>query len=124
MTLDDIRRLSLRDAGNWPLGVKAAALAALFLVIIAIGGALDWRDQYEALTKAQDEEVKLRDAYSTKKAKAVNLELYVQQLKEVVRESGINYLLLVFSFGDLRPEQAMRSMDLLVREVMPALRVG
>jgi len=88
MTLDDIRRLSLRDAGNWPLGVKAAALAALFLVIIAIGGALDWRDQYEALTKAQDEEVKLRDAYSTKKAKAVNLELYVQQLKEVEQSFG------------------------------------
>jgi alkanesulfonate monooxygenase SsuD/methylene tetrahydromethanopterin reductase-like flavin-dependent oxidoreductase (luciferase family) len=46
----------------------------------------------------------------------------VQQLTEVVRESGINYLLLVFSFGDLRPERAMRSMELFVREVMPALR--
>src|SRR6266571_3719644 len=88
MTLDDIRRLSLRDAGNWPLGVKAAALAALFLVIIAIGGALDWRDQYEALTKVQDEEVKLKESYATKKAKAVNLELYVQQLKEVEQSFG------------------------------------
>jgi hypothetical protein len=28
----------------------------------------------------------------------------------------------VFSFGDLRPELAMRSMGLFVREVMPALR--
>jgi hypothetical protein len=42
----------------------------------------------------------------------------------VVRESGINYLLLVFSFGSLRPEQAMHSMDLFVRKVMPALRSG
>ncbi len=47
-----------------------------------------------------------------------------RELAEVVRESGINYLMLVFSFGDLAPERAMRSMDLFVREVMPALRAG
>ena len=45
-----------------------------------------------------------------------------RELAEIVRESGINYLLLVFSFGDLRPEQAMRSMELFVRDVMPGLR--
>jgi hypothetical protein len=45
-----------------------------------------------------------------------------RELAEIVRESGINYLLLVFSFGDLAPERAMRSMDLFVAEVMPALR--
>ena len=48
----------------------------------------------------------------------------VGELTGVVSESGINYLMLVFSFGDLRPERAMRSMDLFVREVMPALRAG
>lgn len=45
-----------------------------------------------------------------------------RELAEIVREARINYLLLVFSFGDLRPEQAMRSMDLFARQVMPALR--
>ena len=45
-----------------------------------------------------------------------------RDLAEVVRESGINYLILVFSFGDLAPERAMRSMELFVAEVMPALR--
>jgi alkanesulfonate monooxygenase SsuD/methylene tetrahydromethanopterin reductase-like flavin-dependent oxidoreductase (luciferase family) len=47
-----------------------------------------------------------------------------RELAQIVRESGINYLLLVFSFGDLAPERAMRSMDLFVAEVMPALRSG
>jgi len=47
-----------------------------------------------------------------------------RELAEVARESGINYLMLVFSFGDLAPERVMRSMDLFVREVMPALRAG
>jgi len=47
-----------------------------------------------------------------------------RELAQIVRESGINYLLLVFSFGDLAPERAMHSMDLFVAEVMPALRLG
>ena len=47
-----------------------------------------------------------------------------EQLREIVRTAGINYLLLVFSFGDMRPDRAMRSMNLFVREVMPALRDG
>lgn len=37
-------------------------------------------------------------------------------------DSGTNHLLMVFSFGDLALERAMRSMQLFVREVMPALR--
>ena len=45
-----------------------------------------------------------------------------EQLADIVRDSGTNYLLLVFSFGDLALERAMRSMQLFVREVMPALR--
>lgn len=45
-----------------------------------------------------------------------------RQLGEIVRVAQINYLLLVFSFGSLRPDKAMRSMGLFVREVMPALR--
>jgi type IV pilus assembly protein PilO len=88
MTLDDIRRLHIRDAGNWPLMPKVAILGLLLLIILAAGGFLDWKDQLEALDKAQTEEVKLREAYATKKAKAVNLELYVQQLKEIEQSFG------------------------------------
>ena len=47
-----------------------------------------------------------------------------RELSGIVRESGINYLLLVFSFGDLAPERALRSMELFVAEVMPALRLA
>ena len=88
MTLDDLRRLNLRDAGNWPLLPKALVLGVVFLVIVVAGAFLDWRDQLEALDKVQDEEVKLRQAYAEKKAKAVNLELYVQQLREIEQSFG------------------------------------
>jgi type IV pilus assembly protein PilO len=88
MTLDDIRRLNIRDAGNWPLLPKIMILGVLFFLILLAGAFFDWRDQFEALDKAQDEEIKLREAYASKKAKAVNLDLYVQQLKEIEQSFG------------------------------------
>ena len=88
MTLDDIRRLNFRDAGNWPLLPKIAVLGLLVVLILAAGAFFDWKDQLEALDRAQDEEAKLRVSYTEKKAKAVNLELYVQQLKEIEQAFG------------------------------------
>src|SRR6195256_6239965 len=88
MTLDDIRRLNIRDAGNWPLLPKIMILGVLFFLILVAGAFFDWRDQIEALDKAQDEEIKLKEAYASKKAKAVNLDLYVQQLKEIEQSFG------------------------------------
>ena len=83
MTFDDIRRLNIRDVGNWPLLPKVVVLGLIFLAIIAVGALLDWKDQYEALDRVQQEELKLREQYKEKKAKAVNYDLYVQQLKEI-----------------------------------------
>jgi type IV pilus assembly protein PilO len=88
MTLDDIRRLNIRDAGNWPVVPKMVVLALVFLVIVVAGGLFDWRDQLDSLDRVQAEEVTLRDSYASKKAKAVNLELYVQQLREIEQSFG------------------------------------
>jgi len=88
MTLDDLRRLNLREAGNWPFVPKAAILSVIFIAIIALGGLLDWRDQLETLDRAQSNEDKLKEEYASKKARAVNLELYVQQLKEIEQSFG------------------------------------
>jgi type IV pilus assembly protein PilO len=88
MSLDDLRRLNFRDVGNWPLLPKALALGAIFIAILAVGGLLDWKDQYDALDRAKLEEGTLREQYATKKAKAINFQLYVQQLHEVEQSFG------------------------------------
>jgi type IV pilus assembly protein PilO len=88
MNLDELRRLNLRDVGNWPALPKWGLLALLFLVIVALGAFFDWKDQYEALQKAEQQEVKLKEEYTGKKAKAVNYDLYVAQLKEVEQSFG------------------------------------
>ena len=88
MTLDDIRRLNIREAGSWPLLPKVVVLALIFVVIVVVGGLLDWRDQLDTLDRVQTQEAKLKEQYASKKAKAVNLELYVQQQREIEQSFG------------------------------------
>jgi type IV pilus assembly protein PilO len=88
MNLDDLRRLNFRDVGNWPVLPKVLALGAVFIAILAIGGLLDWKEQYETLDRAKAEEASLKDQYATKKAKAINFQLYVQQLQEIEQSFG------------------------------------
>jgi type IV pilus assembly protein PilO len=88
MTLDDFRRLNLREVGKWPLAPKIAILALLVLAILGLGAYFDWKDQWDTLTAAQQDEARLKTQYSEKKAKAINYDLYVQQLAEVDQSFG------------------------------------
>ena len=47
-----------------------------------------------------------------------------QQLSELISESGVNYLLGVFSFGNLSSARALHSLALFCRDVMPAVRAA
>jgi len=88
MTLDDFRRLNFREIGSWPWLPKAIVLALLVLFICGLGAFFDWKDQWEALGVAEQEEVKLKEQYTQKKARAINYDLYVQQLAEVEQSFG------------------------------------
>jgi type IV pilus assembly protein PilO len=88
MTLDDFRRLNFREVGSWPWLPKAIVLALLVLFICGLGAFFDWKDQWEALGVAEQEEVKLKEQYTQKKARAINYDLYVQQLAEVEQSFG------------------------------------
>jgi type IV pilus assembly protein PilO len=88
MTLDDLRRLNIREVGNWPLLPRLLMLALIFIAILVAGAVLDWKDRYEELDQKKQEEAKLKDQYATKKAKAINYDIYVQQLKEIEQSFG------------------------------------
>jgi alkanesulfonate monooxygenase SsuD/methylene tetrahydromethanopterin reductase-like flavin-dependent oxidoreductase (luciferase family) len=45
----------------------------------------------------------------------------LDKLREAIRVTGMNYLLCVFSFGNIAPQQALRSLELFSKEVMPSL---
>ena len=88
MNLDDIRRLNIREAGNWPLLPKAVVLAAIFIAILVGGYLLDWRDQLDTLDASRAVEGTLKTQYTEKKGRAINFDLYVQQLNEVEQSFG------------------------------------
>jgi type IV pilus assembly protein PilO len=88
LDLEELRHLNFRDMGSWPLLPKVLILAAIILGIVGAGYLFDWSDQWTALEKARAEEGTLKQQYSQKKAKAINFELYVQQLSEVEQSFG------------------------------------
>jgi type IV pilus assembly protein PilO len=88
MTLDDFRRLNFREIGKWPLAPKAIVLMLVVLIIVALGAFFVWKDQWESLQTQEQEEGRLKDQFKEKKAKAINYDLYVQQLAEVEQSFG------------------------------------
>ena len=67
---------------------KIVILLAIFLAIIAAGLYFDWKDQWEALGAAEKVEEGLKVKYTEKKNRAINFDLYVQQLSEVEQSFG------------------------------------
>lgn len=88
MTWDELKRLNPRDIGIWPLPAKVGALTLLFLALMGLATYFGWLPQYDEFEAKEKQEVVLRQEYSTKKAQAINLDLYVQQLKEVEQQFG------------------------------------
>ena len=48
----------------------------------------------------------------------------LEKLQAMLELTSANYLLCIFSFGDLAPEHAMRSLQLFAEEVVPRLKIS
>lgn len=87
--LEELRALDPRDPGRWPLAVRAGAVAVW---LVALTGFLTymfvWQSERPELDHYQQEEQQLRDEFKTKHSKAVNLQVYKQQLKDIQRSFG------------------------------------
>jgi type IV pilus assembly protein PilO len=87
--LDDLRSLDPNDPGRWPLPVRAGCVALCFVVLAAaLFWYFVWSEQKPALDRATAEEKSLRDTFKQKHSKAVNLEVYEQQLADIERSFG------------------------------------
>src|SRR5579862_2488796 len=87
--IEELRSLDPRDPGRWPLPVLAGAVGVAFLVLSALGiYFFVWSEQRPRLEQFTAEEQKLRSEFREKHAKAVNLEVYKQQLKDIERSFG------------------------------------
>ena len=89
MTFDELRSLDPRDPGRWPLAVRGGVIAFCFIVLSLVGlYMLVWNGQRETLQQHEGEELNLRNQFREKHSKAVNLDLYKQQLSDIERSFG------------------------------------
>jgi type IV pilus assembly protein PilO len=89
MTLDELRQLDPRDPGRWPLPVRLGAIAIFFVVMsVLLLYFLVWNQKKDDLAQAESQEQTLRNEFKTKHAKAVNLDLYKQQLADIQKSFG------------------------------------
>src|SRR5690348_3061840 len=87
--LEELRDLDPRDPGRWPLAALAGAVGATFLLLtILLVYFFVWQDVRPELQQKETEEQSLRQEFQQKHARAVNLAVYKQQLKDLQRSFG------------------------------------
>jgi type IV pilus assembly protein PilO len=87
--LDDIKSLDPNDPGRWPLPVRVGCVVLCFVVLAAASfWYFVWSEQKPKLDAATQEEQTLRATFKSKHSKAVNLEVYQQQLADIERSFG------------------------------------
>jgi len=87
--LQELQQLDPRDPGRWPLPVRLGAAGLAFVALsLLLSYLLVYQDKNPQLEQKRAEELALRDTFRTKHLKAVNLEVYEQQLKDIERSFG------------------------------------
>ena len=88
MKLDDFNNIDFNNAGSLPGPVKAVLLTVIFLFLFGLGYWYFWTDAFSQLDEAKAKEQELRTVFLDKKAQAVNLEGYKQQMVEIEKTFG------------------------------------
>lgn len=85
MNLDELRNIDINDISSWPLVIKMAVVLFVGIAIL-VGGYFAFIDsQLEEWDTKKQEEEKLKQTYMGKKALAVNLPAYRQQMEDMER---------------------------------------
>jgi type IV pilus assembly protein PilO len=87
--IEELRSLDPQDPGRWPLPIRAGAVAIWFVALtLGLSYFVVWNQKQPDLERSQNQEVALRSEFQTKHAKAVNLDVYKGQLKDIERSFG------------------------------------
>lgn len=88
MKLEDFNNIDFKNAGSLPTPVKAVLLAAMFLILLALGYYFLWSPAIDSLDTAKAKEQELRKVFLDKKSQAINLPAYKQQMVEIEKTFG------------------------------------
>jgi type IV pilus assembly protein PilO len=88
MKLDDFNNIDFNNAGSLSVPVKAVLLALIFAVLLVLGYYFLWIEASASLDVAKAKEQELRQVFLAKKAQAINLKAYKQQMVEIEKTFG------------------------------------
>jgi type IV pilus assembly protein PilO len=88
MTLDDLKNIDINNIAGWPLPVKIGGIAVVSVLLLVLGYFLVIADEITQYEGEQQKERGLKDTYSNKKALAINLPAYKQQMEEMRQAFG------------------------------------
>lgn len=87
--VEELKALDINDVGRWPLAIRAAVIALVFVAVCALG---IWftiiKDKAPLLARAEQEEVELRITFENKQRKAANYDAYRAQLSDIEQSFG------------------------------------
>ncbi len=87
--VDELRSLDANDVGRWPLAIRAAVIALVFVGVVGLGIYFTIiKDRRPQLQRAEDDEQQLRLTFENKQRKAANYDAYKSQLAQIEQSFG------------------------------------
>lgn len=88
MTLDDLKNIDVNNMSSWPVPVKIGGILIVCGIVLFAGYWFLIKGELEEYGEAQAKEASLRETYLNKKALAVNLPAYREQMEEMEQTFG------------------------------------
>lgn len=83
MALPAFNEIDFNESGEWPVSMKAFSVALLCILVWFLGYTFIIKDKETALAMAESKEQALKQTLNEKYSKAINLDGYKEQLKEM-----------------------------------------
>jgi type IV pilus assembly protein PilO len=88
MTLDDLKNIDVNNMSSWPVPVKIGGILIVCGIVLFAGYWFLIKGELQEYGEAQAQEATLRETYLNKKALAVNLPAYREQMEEMEQTFG------------------------------------
>lgn len=88
MTLDDLKNIDINNLGSWPVPIKIGGILIVCAIVLFAGFWFLIQGELEQYSEAQKKEEGLRETYMNKKALAINLPAYKEQMEEMEQTFG------------------------------------
>jgi type IV pilus assembly protein PilO len=88
MKLDDFNNIDFKNIGSMAMPVKLVLLSIVFLILVGLGYWFLWSPEMAELDQAKAKEQELRQVFLTKKAQAIKVDAYKQQMIDIEKTFG------------------------------------